>query len=55
MRERSPQECVCVAGLGDDLEARLGQQPDDALAQQDIILTDDDANRLWHRLTVIGA
>jgi hypothetical protein len=27
------QEVVCVAGLGDDLEARLAQQPRDALAQ----------------------
>jgi hypothetical protein len=46
MRERPPQERLRVARLGDDLEARFGQQSNDALAEKDIILTDHDANRL---------
>ena len=32
-----------VGGLGDDLEARVAQQPHDPLAQQRLVLGDDDA------------
>ena len=33
-----------VAGLAGDLEARVLEQPDDALAQQGLVLADDDAH-----------
>ena len=44
MRERLAQEVVGVARLRDDLEARLGEQPRDALAQQHVVLADHHAH-----------
>ena len=40
------QQVVGVVGLGHDLEARLGEQPRDALAQQDRVLGDHDRHRV---------
>ena len=36
-----PQQAGTVVGLGDDLDPVLGQQRDDPLAQQRLILDDD--------------
>jgi hypothetical protein len=44
--ERPAQEVVGVADLGDDLEAGLGQQPDEPLAHEHVVLADHDAQRL---------
>ena len=40
------QQVVCVVRLGDDVEAGLGEQPHDALAQQHRVVRDDDAHRV---------
>ena len=53
VRERPAQEVVGVAGLGDDVEAGLGEQPRDALAQQDVVLADHDAQGGRHGPTVL--
>jgi hypothetical protein len=45
MRETLAQQIVGVAGLGDDLEPGLGEQPRDALAQQHVVLADRQAKR----------
>ena len=42
MRERLAQEIVGVAGLRDDVAARLREQPRDALAHQHVVLPDHD-------------
>lgn len=41
------EEVLGVPGLRHDLEAGLGEQPDDALAEEHIVLADND--RLWLR------
>jgi hypothetical protein len=46
VRERLAQEPLGVARLGDDVEARLDEQPRDSLAQQDVVLTEYDACNL---------
>jgi hypothetical protein len=38
--ERAAQHVVGVAGLADDLESGVGQDPCDALAEQDVVLPD---------------
>ena len=40
------QQVVAVAGLGDDVEAGVLEQPDHAGAQQHVVLADDDPQRL---------
>ena len=42
MRGDLAQQVGRVAGLGDDLEAGVAEQPHDALAQQRLVLADDD-------------
>jgi hypothetical protein len=38
--KRAAQKVLCVAGLRHHLEARLGKQAADALAQEDVVLAD---------------
>ncbi len=40
------QQVVGVVGLGEDVEARLAEQPDDSLAQQDRVLGDHHRHRV---------
>jgi hypothetical protein len=40
MREPLAQQISGIAGLSDDVEPGLGEQPYDPLAQQDVILAD---------------
>ena len=49
VRERLAQEVVGVAGLGDDVEARLAEQPREAFPQKDVVLSDHDSQRSRHR------
>ena len=44
MAADDPQQALGVLGLGDDLDAVLAQQRDDALAQQRLVLDDHDAH-----------
>jgi hypothetical protein len=44
--ERLAQQTLGIAGQRHDLEPRLGEDPRDPLAQEPVILTDDDAYRI---------
>ena len=44
MRADLAQEVHGIAGLADDLEARVLEQPGDPLAKEGLVLADDDAH-----------
>ena len=48
VRQRPAQEVLRVAALRHHVEARLRQQPHHALAQEDVVLADHDAQTLRH-------
>ena len=48
MREPLPKQILGVARLGYDVEAGVHQQPRDPLAQQNVVLTDQNAQALGH-------
>ena len=52
MGERSAQKVLGIAGLGRHLEACLGKQASDPLAQKHVVLADHHAQRLCHPSTV---
>ena len=54
VRQRPAQEVLGVAGLRHHVEAGLVEQPHDALAQEDVVLADHDAQGLRHRSNAIS-
>jgi hypothetical protein len=47
--QRLAQQVVRVAGLGDDVVARLAEDAGDALPEEHVVLADDQALRSGHR------
>ena len=52
MGEGPAQEVLRIARLSDDLKARFGQQARDPLAQEHVVLTNDDTERRRHGASV---
>ena len=52
VRAGAPEEVVGVAGLRHDLQARALEDPRDALAEEDVVLADDDPDR--HRPSLLS-
>jgi len=50
--DRLPEQVGSVARVTDDVEADLGEDASDALAEEEVVLADHDANRLRHIATV---
>jgi hypothetical protein len=50
VREALAKKVRGVAGLSDDVEPRLSQQPGDPLSEEDIVLADHHAHLTRHRV-----